>query len=236
MELQTDVVGASMHPIVHQPEPLPSLPKPYYEERGITIYHGDCREILPLLGRVDLVFADPPYNVDLQYKGYRDGMQINQYRAFCRDWWVKSMAIAKSVVVTPGAEHLAFWATFEPSWVYCWRNPTNSGGGRACMKLSWEPVVAFGFPLKPLATDVMDYNVKHGGESQFDHPCQKPLGMLKRIIERWVPEDGIVVDPFLGSGTTARAAKDTGRRAIGIEQSEEYCEVAARRLSQGVLF
>lgn len=77
---------------------------------------------------------------------------------------------------------------------------------------------------------------RFGQPGKVDHPTQKPLALLSRIVRSMVPVDGSVLDPFMGSGTTLRAAKDLGRRAIGIEIEERYCEIAANRLAQGVLF
>ena len=99
------------------------------------------------------------------------------------------------------------------------------------MRLSWEPVVAFDFPIRPLGSDTLNYAVGHE-VGVAGHPAPKPLGLFRLLIERWSMTDTTILDPFMGSGTTLRAAKDLGRRAIGIEIEERYCEIAAKRMSQ----
>jgi site-specific DNA-methyltransferase (adenine-specific) len=210
--------------------------KPYYDEDGITLYHGDCREVLPRIGNVGLVLADPPYNVGLAYgRSFVDSSPIDEYRRFTREWFYACFSKALRVVVTPGAANLAMWAAMDPSWIYCWTNSSTTPGGRSCMRLGWEPLVAFGFPIKPLGSDVVNYAIsKQAGVG--DHPCPKPLDLFRFVVDRFSVEGSAVLDPFAGSGTTLVAAKLEGRAAIGIEVEERYCEIAANRLRQGVLF
>ena len=77
--------------------------------------------------------------------------------------------------------------------------------------------------------------IREGGEARNGHPTQKPLELIKWAIEQAPPECMTILDPFMGSGTTLRAAKDLGRKCIGIEIEEKYCEIAAKRLAQEVL-
>jgi DNA modification methylase len=100
----------------------------------------------------------------------------------------------------------------------------------------WEPVFLYGIQGRrdlPRRYDVLTVPTQNA--SAFDHPAPKPVSLFIRLIE-WLAPSGTVLDPFMGSGTTLRAAKDIGRPAIGIEISERYCEVAAKRLAQEVLF
>lgn len=209
--------------------------KPYYDHAGITIYHGDCREVMAGLPQVDAVIADPPYNVGLRYKGFVDSMPLDSYKAFSREWFYPAYAASGgNVCVTPGSSNLPFWSTLDPAWVYCWTTSSNTPGGRASMRLGWEPLVVFQFPKKPFGTDVLNYAISKQ-QGVGDHPCPKPLGMFRVVVSRWCQEGGVVVDPFAGSGTTLVAAKLEGRKAIGIEIEEKYCEIAANRLAQEVL-
>lgn len=193
---------------------------PYYQDDAVTIYHGDCREILPTLEPVDLVLTDPPY-LEGDFS------------------WLLDFAI-RPMVVTPGKLRAFDWIAKEiPSWEYAWRGSSRSLGGSACLHIGFEPVLAYGMPHTPLGNDVLDYPVvtymaHHGGAAK-DHPWPKPEALFNKLVKHWAREGQIIVDPFCGTGTTLRAAKDLGRKAIGIEIEEKYCEIAAKRMAQEVL-
>jgi len=195
-----------------------TLPKPYYERDGITLYWGDCRRILPLLDLVDFCFDDPPY-VGADWSGLFPLLRV----------------AAQRLVVTPGASNLATWLRqADPAWTYCWISNADSRGGAACMNIGWEPVVAFDLPLRPLGTDVLRYPI--GTQVGVgDHPHPKPLGLITKIVAHWTREGEVILDPHLGSGTTALAAKTLGRGCIGIEQEKRYLETTVKRLAQEVM-
>lgn len=232
--------------------------KPYYQAAGITVYHGDAREIMPGLPP-GLVVTDPPYNVGYAYDLYTDRLTPGDYRGLL------AAALRLPCVVLHYAEGLFEVASVlgEPpqkvvAWVY------HSMNHRQWRALGW-------FGIKPdFGREGQDYRnptdrrirerIANGEEARLydwwlveqvknvseektgryhwkpdnGHPCQIPLPVMRRAINI-TPHDGPVIDPFCGSGTTLRAAKDLGREAIGIDSSEAYCEIAARRLSQEVL-
>jgi site-specific DNA-methyltransferase (adenine-specific) len=203
--------------------------KPYYEENGVTIYHGDCREILPRLQKVDLVLTDPPYGVGFSYwsESYVDNPD---------GYWDKMAPIVELfmqkgelVFITPGIRNISLYP--KPKWILSWGKPgstrRNDTGGFNC----WEPVLFYGSHKLNQDFIYLPDCVNH---SDFaGHPCPKPLRLFKWLIEQSAA--GTVLDPFMGSGTTLRAAKDLGRSAIGIDIEERYCEIAAKRLAQEVL-
>ena len=192
--------------------------KPYYEHAGITIYHGDCREILPELPKVDLVLTDPPYS-DAYVEEFRYG-----------DWVQEFIGAIK-------CKAYVFWsatAEFLPRWtaVHIWDKKVGCGsqyercfelnGGRECKVFSHyfiNSTVAASF-----ARDVFT-----------GHPTQKPASLIGELIQR-EPDAQTILDPFMGSGTTLVAAKNLNRKAIGIEIEEKYCEIAVKRLAQENLF
>ena len=205
--------------------------KPYYEDTasGITIYHGDCREIMPLLDPVDLVLTDPPYNVGKEYGAHDDGMSAAAYESWCAEWFAQ--LDAKRTIIFPGHGNLSVWWNIKkPSGVGCWYKPGNPAKGGVFQFCEWEPWLYWGggFP----SSDVIRATVSEQSDTG-DHPCPKPLPLFRKLVERAKPDT--ILDPFMGSGTTLRAAKDLGRKAIGIEIEERYCEIAARRMSQSVL-
>jgi len=203
---------------------------PYYDSGGITIYHGDCREILPGL-HADAVVTDPPYGIGFRYASYEDS-EASWFALM--DSVVPCMRKAAPFVVMPSCavKRLGWWyATHPPDWLIAWHK--GSPGHQSAIGFNdWEPHLAWGRPHKPMH----DYFSSRCGFQMDGHPCPKPIEWANWLVARAVPEGGTIIDPFMGSGTTLRAAKDCGRRAIGIEIEERYCEIAANRMRQGVLF
>jgi site-specific DNA-methyltransferase (adenine-specific) len=208
-------------------------PEPYYEEPGITIYCADCRDVLPHLPKVDLVLTDPPYGVGVKYAGFVDGKE-----ELCRLIASTFSMIRKSasvVFLTPGNENIFLYP--QPDHILSWMILGGAGlcdWGFTC----WHAVLAYGADpylvagkgSYPDAWLHQESTVKNG------HPCPKPLGIWKRILSRGsVNDSDTILDPFMGSGTTLVAAKQLGRRAIGIEIERKYCDIAIERLRQEVL-
>ena len=205
--------------------------KPYYEQGGIVIYHADCRDVLPTLepGSVDLVLTDPPYNVGLEYS---DGDNRQDYSVWTKGWF---SLMPRPLVVTPGMVNLAMWLTMaKPTWVCSWVKPNQCSPSALSGFNIWEPILVYGRLPKPVGQDawIQPIGLQQG---VGDHPCPKYLPFWRKLLGALSNDGALILDPFMGSGTTLRAAKDLGRRAIGIEIEERYCEIAARRLAQEVL-
>jgi site-specific DNA-methyltransferase (adenine-specific) len=208
-----------------------SLPTPYYQDDWVTIYHADCRDILPLLPKVDLVLTDPPYGVGKA------------------DWDVlPPLVLRLAWGLTTGAM-LVFWSAFDLETVprevgekyknvIVWWKPNLPAlwtWDRSRLASQWEPIFYFarkGFEPKERPTDVWPCNYPSNNNQRF-HPTQKPIPILTKALTVFGGET--ILDPFMGSGTTLRAAKDLKRHAIGIEIEEKYCEIAARRMAREVL-
>lgn len=219
--------------------------KPYYQDDWVTIYHGDYREMLPTIDKVDLVLTDPPYNVNLggknkhskRQKGYVDSTDLldeENYRMLVLPCVYWSIDNARCAIVTPGNQNQSIYP--KPIWTMAWtknngvsRTPLTRGQkmNHAC----WEPILIYGKLDNPPHSDVLNMPI-YQQISANDHPCPKPLKLFSRIID-WM--NGSILDPFMGSGTTLRAAKDLKRHAIGIEIEEKHCEIAAKRMAQEVL-
>ena len=203
--------------------------KPYYEEDGITIYNADCREVLPYLPKVDLVLTDPPYNVGLDYC---DGDRRADYEQWTRDWF---RTCPRPAVLTPGVVNFQMWMAIEsPEWVGVWHksnqcSATTFGGYNA-----WEPIMFYGRIKKKLRTDAWSYPIVSQPECE-PHPCPKLFRFWAQLLSDVSLESDRILDPFMGSGTTLVAAKQLGRRAIGIEIERKYCDIAIERLRQTVL-
>lgn len=223
MEPQTSVDGASLHPIVSTSAPSVDLPTPYWQRDGITIYNGDCREILPKLGRFDLVLTDPPYGVS--YSTWDKDVPRPQ------DWLYRCIAIADTVYVTPGNGQAVLYP--HPTWTMAWFRPGSVQRVREGSGFShWEPVLVYGKNIAKV--DAKQIKAKPQKGCGW-HPCPKPLELFRWLIGT-VEGCKTVCDPFVGSGTTLEAAMLEGVEAVGIEKSKEYCDKIIERLSQGVLF
>jgi len=197
--------------------------KPYYSEDGCTIYHGDCREVLPSL-QADLVMTDPPYNV---------GFDVFE-ATFDMDWWIETLQRFPNVAFTPGIRNL--WSYPKPKWVICWAKPGSTRRNDTGGFNSWEPVLVY--TSRKLMTDFIYLPdcVNHTPEAE-GHPCPKPLKLFKFVIEQLSEQGHDVVDPFMGSGTTLRAAKDLGRKAIGNRNRGEVLRDSSQAASpKGIQF
>lgn len=213
--------------------------KPYYQEsipggRTLTIYHGDNREVLPELGIYDLVLTDPPYGVGLEYDGYKDNVEnlcsmiLNTFPLIRRSGVV--------TLLTPGNKNQYYYP--DPDWTLAWF--CSAGVGRGPWGFTcWQPILAFGKDphLREQNGSQPDALFSNDSDNVPGHPCPKPLGVWSWLMKRGASrQSDRILDPFLGSGTTLLCAKELGHEAVGIEQSERYCEIAAKRLTQGVLF
>jgi len=208
--------------------------KPYYQDDYTTIYHGDCLELLPQIEPVELVLTDPPYGVGIEYGQYEDTPESLVY--LIEQVHPLIINVADRTLLTPGVANIHKWPA--PKWTLCWAiQGTNSGSGPWGF-ITWQPVLAYGKDpyLSQNKGRQMDSYLKKTASEKNGHPCPKPLEVWRWFLWRGLPEEnGTVLDPFMGSGTTLRAAKDMNRKAIGIEIEEKYCEIAVERLQQEVL-
>jgi site-specific DNA-methyltransferase (adenine-specific) len=190
---------------------------PYYEEPGITIYCADCRDVLPHLPKVDLVLTDPPYGM---LKAEWD-MRIVPVAS-----WLPLARTLGPVALFCGIQGIFDYP--RPNWTMAWVRMASTQRNGALRGFSnWEPILTYG--LQALSNDV----VSMPNDSDVNHPTPKPERLMRALISRLCR--GIVLDPFMGSGTTLVAAKQLGRRAIGIEICEAYCKIAVDRLRQEAL-
>lgn len=224
---------------------------PYYSDGAVELYLGDCREVLPgLLSPSDCILAmDPPYGI-----GYATNHAV---RGTAASWVNTSIAGDESLSLRDWA--LA-WGGGCPAAVFgSWKAPRPAGvrtvlvwdkgpaSGMGDLSLPWKPsweeiyILGDGWAgtrdegvLKGFNVLTWESGASHRGGGR-SHPNEKPVGLLRHIIAK-APSERVVVDPFAGSGPTLIAAKELGRRAVGVEVEERYCEIAAKRLAQETLF
>jgi len=198
--------------------------KPYYEHAGVTIYHGDCREVLPHVEPVDLLLTDPPYPNSTGLFDDSIDAAIEVLPLIRCDQLMTFWSEVQHPPVGP-------WALVA---VYIWHR-TNVNG-----KI-YEPIYHYTKDGEKKRSNIFRSaaifdGVGPGCEEYLGHPTQKPVSLMKWCIEQYRFGDLpiMILDPFMGSGSTLIAAKDFGCKAIGIEIEERYCEIAAKRLSQEV--
>lgn len=214
--------------------------KPYYGPiSGITIYHGDCREITDWL-MADYVVSDPPYGIDWK-RGVNHVRNSKKHEGIkgdndttVRDEMLR-LAFGK-----PCAVFGSFYAPY-PQYVrqvLVWHKPDDAGvvGSTTGYRRDAEPIFLIGaWPLRPVAWSSVIRSTAGSIAATVTatgHPHTKPVDLMARLISL---HEGCVADPFMGSGSTLVAARRMGRKAIGVELEERYCEAAAKRLSQSML-
>lgn len=207
--------------------------KPYYSERDITIYHGDCREILPDLSKVDLVLTDPPYGITYNPTGGNGVAQRGNLERVKGDEqpFDPSPFLDYPKAILWGGNHYADKLPASAAWLVWYKRNGIPSIDFADCEIAWSnlqtPARVFNHLWHGMLRD------SERGELRY-HPTQKPLVLMRWCLS-FAPDAETILDPFMGSGTTLRAAKDLGRKAIGIEIEEKYCEIAANRLRQEVL-
>lgn len=235
---------------------------PYYQDDFVTLYHGDCRDVLPSLTDIDLIVTSPPYNLShnkgsysrgglwappgggITYDTHTDDLPLSEYVNWQKDiltkaWDCLSDRGAIYYNHKPRVHNKTLW------------NPLEVNPGLPVRQIViWDRGNGFNFSpthYMPMHEWIVIFAKEHWGLSsrgasgvgdvwriaplpEPDHPAPFPIGIPAQAIETTKPRT--VLDPFSGIGTTIRAAKDAGVKAIGIEVSERYCELTARRLSQ----
>ncbi len=244
-----------------------SLPTPYYQDDSVTLYHGDCREIVPLLDPVDVVVTDPPYGeTALKWDTWPDGWPTLIERITNNLWCFGSMRMFLA-----RAAEFANW-TFAQDLIWEKQNGTGAHADRfrrvhecalqfyrgAWGTLHKAPVMTLDATRRTVRSSKKPTHWDAIGENRYVsedggprlmrsviycrncwpnavHPTQKPEGIIRPILEYSLPAAGTVLDLFAGSGTVLIVARELGRKAIGIESDEVYCEAIARRMGQEVL-
>jgi|SRR5262245_17461097 len=229
--------------------------EPYYTDEYVTLYHGNCLDVLPQLEVVDLVVTDPPYGVGLTRKtsDYRDSKYWDNGKSLeasvkyedSPEVIAKLLREVMPLILSKSHRSIIFsgtamlWEYPTPHAVGCVYLPAGAGRctwGFQCFQpilfYGKDPYMATGKGGRPNSFKTEQPNLE-----KIDHPCPKPLSWMKWAIQRGsVSATDVILDPFVGSGTTLRAAKDLGLKSIGIEVEEKYCEIAVKRLRQEVLW
>lgn len=209
--------------------------KPYYSDDQVTLYHADCREVTDWLA-ADVLVTDPPYGIGWKIGNHpkrgsvaHSGI-VNDEDTSCRDAALSLWGARPAIVFG------AWKAPFPPhQQVLIWRKPPDSGviGSTTGYRRDTELIFLMGdWPKRSAERSSVLVTDSGMGRYLNGHPHAKPTLLMEQLIE-WTT--GLIADPFAGSGSTLVAAKAAGRKAIGVELEERYCELIAKRLDQGVL-
>lgn len=216
--------------------------EPYYQDEYVTLYHGDCLELADVWTSADVLVTDPPYGMAYHGFGGRKG-EPRRSRA--------AHNIAGDHTVDARDKALTTWG-LKPALVFGkWNQPRPAAtrarliwDKRPCgfmgdLKMPWGGaeeeiyVLGNGFTGKRTANIINVPTLMSSDSRRPDHPTPKPVPLMEHLIKRCPP--GVIADPFAGSGSTLRAAKNLGRHAVGVELEERYCEITAQRLAQETL-
>lgn len=212
---------------------------PYYTDDSVTLYHGACLEIDAWLD-ADVLVTDPPYGIAYQSNLNRDKRNTKRGRPIASD----ANTAARDAVLDRWSTRPAIvfgrWDAPRPANVRArliWDKGNTVGMGD--LSLPWGRseeeiyVLGSGFVGKRSGSVIRVQMLMSADRHRPDHPTPKPVPLMERLIEKCPP--GVIADPFAGSGSTLIAARNLGRKAIGVELEERYCELVARRLAQDVL-
>ena len=234
----------------------------FYRDDYVTVYLGDCLKVLGGLGAVDHLIADPPYSAEVHenavhtpaqrhadnVKHPRRDLGFGPAVAGCEGRFYDRLP-------TINRWHLIF---SDVERVGAWREDAEGHGYRYVRTMFWhklnaQPQITGDRPAAHVEAILLGHNDKRmkwnggghgnvfsfpiakGASERFDHGTPKPLALMKRLVSLFTDEGDLVLDPFGGTGTTARACKDLKRRCIIIEKDKRWCEVIAERLRQEVL-
>ena len=239
--------------------------KPYYQDATVTIYHGDAIECFEQIAAVDSILMDPPYCSGAFTEAGRKGASgmglshsvVKELGWFVGDnmgtagiaWLLRMIAVRGYSILREGGSCCCFTD---------WRMIANIGPAIESSGFRWQNIIVWdkraagmgnGFRAQHemilhYVKGTGDYHSKSYGNvlsiprmnyHEREHQTQKPVELMECLVEVTTPRNGIVLDPFCGSGSTLRAAKNQGRRAIGFEREERFCEIGAKRMGQEIL-
>jgi len=205
------------------------------------LWLGDCREVLPMIGRVDAVVTDPPYGIGFHYESYDDTRE--NLVALIESVFPRLAALSENIFCLCGPTQIGLYP--QPEWVGCITWDTTGTSGKYGYN-QWTPLLCYGKDLEGFGnvngvTKSDTLRIHGGGGVGFQrskceqaHPCPKPLKLMELVINRFTKRGGTVMDPFMGSGTTGVACINQGRRFFGIEKEPKYFEISCKRIAHAV--
>lgn len=217
--------------------------KPYFEDKGITLYCGDALEVLPTIESCGVTLLDPPYSmVPNSFAGKDDGAAgtsgapvrlLNESLVHTRRLLPEGgvAALICDWRRVPDVSYLCALNGLRLSTCIAWTR--SSAGMGAMFRSSWDPILVLSVGSPRCKDRAAVKNTVHANHSDKQHPYEKPIALWRHVLDRVEPT--LVVDPFAGCGSSMIAARQAGHQWLGVEISEEYCERTVSRLQQEAL-
>ena len=181
--------------------------------------------------KADMVFTDPPYGIGYEYNSHKDE-KGDAYLEFCDEWFNVLNLFSHLIVISTGWAYKKFWWDKDPSDEMVWYDKTKQSGGRSFYLRKTEPIFIFGKVNEKYKWDVFENQGNRGDGMRELHTCPKPISLISDIIEPQVKKGELVLDIFLGSGTTMVAAHQLKRKCYGMELDPKYCQVIIDRMKK----
>lgn len=218
------------------------LPKAYYQDESVYIINSDCRRALPQLSDCSFNFAwtDPPYNVGKEYQNWNDNLPDEDYLFFCDCWISHLKRLASEIAIYIPTKYITdYWNRLGKHYKQIILNWTPEGAYRNNFVNQFASILTNAKP-KQRTKDVWT-NLQMQGlgyffrENDYGNPGYTSEDITRKVISSFTVPGNTILDCFLGTGTTAVCCKQLNRKCIGIEISEKYCEIAAKRCQQTVM-
>ena len=181
--------------------------------------------------KADMILTDPPYNVGYDYNSYNDNKTKEEYRVFCEKWFALLFDVSDSIIITSGKQNLGLWYSIaDIKDIGIWIKRNTMSGGRVSHLNLFEPIVFIGnFDRSARVNDIFEYNNRHQKDVAKDHTCPKSAELMVEIVNCYSKKNNVILDVFLGSGSTLIACEKLNRKCYGMELDPIYCDVIIKR-------
>jgi DNA modification methylase len=181
--------------------------------------------------KADMVFTDPPYGIGYEYNSHKD-TKGEEYLNFCEEWFNVLKLNCELIIITTGWSYKKFWWNKEPSDELVWFDKTKQSGGKSYHLRKTEPIFIFGKIKEKYTWDILEIQSNRGDGMRELHTCPKPISLIADIIKPQTINNSIILDVFLGSGTTMVASHQLKRKCYGMELDPKYCQVIIDRMKK----
>jgi DNA modification methylase len=181
--------------------------------------------------KADMVFTDPPYGIGYEYNSHKD-TKGEEYLQFCEEWFNNLLLWSDLIIISTGWSYKKFWWNKEPSDEMIWFDKTKQSGGRSYFLRKTEPIFIFGKIKEKYKWDIFENQSNRGDGMRDLHTCPKPISLISDIIQPQTNANDLILDVFLGSGTTMVASHQLNRKCYGIEFDPKYCQVIVDRMKK----